>query len=468
MTTRRQFLERSALGFGSAFLLPSLLTSCTDHRIDPDNPIADDGDNIDWNNDAKTVVTFGLGEIPVVGGILSGLVGTFWPTPEDTPWAQVKDQVAALVNQKFDTDTYNKASGKLDDLRANMQDYMDKLATGTLQDRYTYWGIVTELFVNNKSDFTSPLTPEYAVILLPLYAQYANLYLTLLRDALTPTKENVQVLAGSAWGMNYADIIGTLTKLQAFIVEAVKHVNDTYSAGRANIVNKVPEDQIKVEPFKSTNAYDRQMTMLVLDYMDTWQYYDIQKYPFGAIDRDANKIPLFTREIYSDPIGSIVDKSIPPPPGIVLPSPATLFPTQITVWGGQRLDAVQLTYPAGGGPGGVTTTPRMGDKNGGSTNGPSGGQFGMLPHQEVTTVLVTYDYTDSFGGQAINNITFLLGDGNAIEATYQFGGSGGQYASGEIEYTNYALSSIYIHGSSEDHPNTSADCIVFGFMRWTP
>ena len=37
-TNRRQFLERSMMGFGSAFLLPSLLASCTDHIVPPTNP----------------------------------------------------------------------------------------------------------------------------------------------------------------------------------------------------------------------------------------------------------------------------------------------------------------------------------------------------------------------------------------------------------------------------------------------
>ena len=41
--SRRQFLERSMLGFGSAFVLPSLLASCTDHLVPPNKtPVAGD------------------------------------------------------------------------------------------------------------------------------------------------------------------------------------------------------------------------------------------------------------------------------------------------------------------------------------------------------------------------------------------------------------------------------------------
>ena len=104
LTTRRKFLERSALGFGSAFLLPSLLASCTDHRIppSPDGPILFPplkDDDIDWNDDSKIAVTTALSFIPGVGEILSAMVDIFWPGTD--VWSQIRGQVEALVDQKL-------------------------------------------------------------------------------------------------------------------------------------------------------------------------------------------------------------------------------------------------------------------------------------------------------------------------------------------------------------------------------
>ena len=468
LTNRRQFLERSMLGFGSAFILPSLLASCTDHIIPdptkpPTNPLpVGDATGIDWNYYAKTAVGFGLGQVPFVGGILSGLVGALWPTPEDSPWNKIKAQVSQFVEQKFDEYTYNTASGKLDDLRQNMVDYGQKVKDGSLTEINSIWLATKEIFVNDLDAFT---TPEYEVILLPLYTQYVNLYLALLRDPLIPTKQDPTVRTGKTWGMTDQDILDTNSTLQHFISIANSHVQGAYITGRNNVVNNVQDDRMKVEPFKSTNAYDRTMTMLVLDYWDTWGYYDITTFPNGAVNPDGTPVHLFNREIYSDPIGNIVNGTIPQPPGIVLPAPATQFPTRVTVWGGERIDAVQVFYDNGGGPGGVTATPRMGDKNGGSAQSPQGGTVAVSPDLPIIQAFVTHEGAATDGEHAITTLQFNSVGKNANSLSPVFGGVPGQYQSDGIGYTGYALSSIYIHGSTLSYPNTSADCIIFGFLR---
>ena len=88
--TRKQFLQRSAWGFGSAFILPSLLQSCMrDHDIPPpggdgDHPLFDL--QFSWNDDAKIAVTSLIEMIPEAGDILGGLVDILWPSDQTDVW----------------------------------------------------------------------------------------------------------------------------------------------------------------------------------------------------------------------------------------------------------------------------------------------------------------------------------------------------------------------------------------------
>jgi hypothetical protein len=459
---RRKFLERSALGAGSVLFLPGLLASCKDHDVSPTNPPLL-GDDIDWNNDAKTAVGTGLGLIPEVGGILNALVNVFWPSSNDV-WQQVK-----LIDQEISTQVYSLVSDALGSLTPTptglisyLQTYHDELQNGQPSDIKEAWVNAKDAFAGAQGYFQDK---SNQVQLLPLFAQFANLYLALLRDG---------VVSGLSWGRttdehNNIDVPALKNAISAFIT----YTADTYNnIGRVNVVKNAgsaADNWQQREPFKSVNSYDRQMTMLVLDYMDTWPYYDVTKYPNGAKNPDGTKIYLFTREIYSDPYGkvAVIPGTPSPVPAIVLPSPATQFPTQITIWGGDRIDAVQLTYPAGGGPNGVTTTPRMGDSGGGSNQPPHGGTLNLTPDMPIIRALVTTDEPGgSFGDEFISTIQFILSNGNGNTNSPQYGGGQGPSKSGTIGYDYYALSSIYIHGPNVNLPNTSADCIVFGFMRW--
>ena len=284
---------------------------------------------------------------------------------------------------------------------------------------------------------------ETRCCLLPLFGQFAGMYLATLQDA---------VRHGKDWGLAPGDVQQAQTDLTQKISEFTTYTTNTYTAGLTNLQKNTPTDYVKNEPFKTTNTFTRQMTLWALDFMDTWPYYDVSKYPNGGTVQ-------FTREIYSDPYGNTYvsyGKTHP----IILPEPATQRPTNITVWSGSRIDAVQVTYPAGGGPGGVTQTSRMGDQNGGSPT--------VLPislEDPIIQAQVSYDYYDNAGpALAIDTMFFLYNDGTT---TYQMGGKEGYYRSGVVGYNYMALSSIYIQGVIDGVSN-SANCIIFGFLYWTP
>ena len=446
MTNRRQFLERSALGFGGAFLLPSLLTSCTDHRIpDPTTPIALPplvGDyQVNWNDLAKESVKLGVEAIPEVGEILGPLVDIFWPSTKEDVWSQVKDQTEAIVNQKIAAAVYQQVSDDLKGLYNSITLYRNELKGGTPSDIKTNWIITKNLFVDALPHFQSQ---GYELSLLGLFAQFANMYLALLRDGVTH---------GKSWDRSDDDQQQDVIDLQTAIKDFIDYASQTVINGASALNTK--RDDHACEPFRTNNKYIRQMTLTVIDFVETWPYYDVNKYPNGAKDSNENPIKIFTREIYSDPYGTCDDSG-----PIVLPYPyPTQLPTYLSVWGWDRVDSVQLTYPTGSGPAGVTQTPRMGlvcDNNCGSNQPPHGGTFTISP---IDNPILQAKVTVS---DVVNALYFKFNDGtitNKLGGNYQEGGD-----TDWLGYTDAALSSIHVNGVSRW--KQSADCVVFGFQWW--
>jgi len=193
------------------------------------------------------------------------------------------------------------------------------------------------------------------------------------------------------------------------------------------------------------------MTFTVLDFMTTWAYYDVTLYPSG------HKVE-FTREIFSDPIGvNYMGRRI------TFPSMPEQFPTQITVWANSAYtatSAVQVTYPAGGGPGGVTTTPVMppGGDTYGSLAPPHGGTV-TFPPAAINPIVKFGVGIHPSGGVAA--LYFYYYDGTASP---ELGYPGGD--SGRIGFTNEALCRVHINGVLPLGNTLIADCVVFGFKHW--
>ena len=382
----------------------------------------------DWNNAAEVAIETALGEIPVVGSFLSALLQIFWPKSGEDIWSEIKSQVEQLINQRFDQDTYEKVQASLAGLNNNMNDYLTALQAGKGDPNY-----ISEVWNVADGDFDQQLPTfqlsSYQLLLLPLFAQFANLNLTLLRDG---------VQNGASWGWTPAIIASNTQKLTSKITAYTQYAQQIYQQGYNNILANTPTDNHNCQPFRAVNNYVRQMTLSVYDFTWLWPYFDVTKYP-----KPVNV--YLDREIYSDPVGTADDSG-----AINLPSVPTQPISQITVWGWDRIDAAQVSYPAGGGPGGVTTTARMGDQNGGSNAPPYGGVF------NVSTNPVTV--AAGLSGSILNAFTFTFKDDS------NSGQLGGNYPGGgpfSFSYTGEILSRIHINGVSNYYG--SADCAVFGF-----
>lgn len=383
--------------------------------------------SFNWNYDAEVLMATLLSMVPEVGSILSGLVYIFWPSSGQDVWTQVEQQTAQLIQQQISQQVFQQVVDTLTGLQSVLNDYLLELNTGDLDEIRDYWTAADVAFDENLPAFQEP---GYQLLLLPLFAQVANLELSLLRDG---------VLFGAEWGWNQKQVETVQTKLTQNISEFQTYAEDWYQQGYNQVVLGTQQNYHKCEPFLSVNGYVRQMTLSVLDFMNLWPYLDPSVYPNTAT-------PYLDREIYSDPVGTCDDSG-----AINLPTPPTQPILQMTIWGGDRIDAAQLTYPAGGGPGGVTQTSRMGDQNGGTNQPPYGGVFTLSDTVQVVEV-------GGFSGDILNAFSFTLSDGTQ---TGKLGGGNPGGTAFSFSYPGQIMSSLHINGISDAYG--TADCAVFGF-----
>jgi hypothetical protein len=439
LNTRRQFLELSMWGLGGLAMSSSLLQSCKkDHNANPNNPtkpgapLPSLGDaDPDYNEEAKMVVVTGLSLIPVVGEILGPLTDLLWPTGGGV-WGQIAGQVEALINQKISANVLLQVNDDLQGLNQSLILYFNEVKNGAPSDILGQWRDTRNSFVTAQPHFQSD---GYQVLLLPLFAQFNNLYLSLLRDA---------AISGKDWGMTDGDFQQVKLDLTTMIQNSSTYSTQYFQSGLAAVKKSAPVGAPACEPFNTVNKYNRQMTLSVLDYFDTWSSYDITTYPNG------NTVVL-TREIYSDAYGSCMYSG----DLVMATPPPTKFPTNVTVWSGENVGSVQLTYPAGSGPAGATVTPRMGI--------PSGSNEHPIAIAADNPIISARVYSDVWVG----SVQFLFNDGTASDVFGNTYGFSHYDDSGWLSYTHQVISSMHINGIFSDDTITGcADSIVFGFMHW--
>lgn len=382
--------------------------------------------SIDWNYAAQTTVTNALFSVPEVGTVLSTLTSIFWPSSGEDVWGEIKDQVEAVMDQKISDLVYKNVQESLQGLQAVVNNYLEIVDSGDTQVISERWNAANADFIQQLPYFQAS---GYEVLLLPLFAQYVNLYQSLLRDGMTK---------GASWGWNDDVVSSVSNDMAQYTLQFMQWVDTWYASGYQSIVSTTKSDHHKCEPFKTVNAWVRTMTLGVRDHRWLW----------GYVSEAAHGLGPFTvylaREIYTDPKGTCDDSG-----NIVIPAPKpTKFPTEIKVWSGSMVDGAQVSYPASGGPNHVTTTARMGDKNGGSLNG----QFDVSSNPVIKA--------GGRSGDALNALRFVFQNG---KDTSWIGGSGG--GGFMFNYSGHQLSSIWINGESNYYQ--CADCVVYGF-KYTP
>ena len=278
---------------------------------------------MDVLNGVKTVLIAGLEEVPYVGKIYGLLLEELWPDdPEQDPWAEIKERVEALIDQKLSDEVYQNVTDSLTGLQSNSQNFFDAVTdpARSAVDK-------SEEFVSAKASFNVNAAhfreKGYELLLLPLLAQMANLHLTLLREGCLHCKD---------WGFTDADRTALVKELATKLSEYVAHVDAVYDKGlRAR--SEPVDDFSHLATFNRKYGFIREMTVSVLDYRRLWPFMNPAKYPNPVRAR-------LSGEIYSDAYGSLQFRQPPEDP-----RPLDYREmTRIQVWAGTKVDALKPWY----------------------------------------------------------------------------------------------------------------------------
>jgi hypothetical protein len=408
------------------------------HRSARHPAAATAGYSVDPNEAAKAVTAAALGAIPEAGEVLGLLVEIFWPTgtSSNEVWDSIESRVEALVDEKIDTTVYKQTTDDLTGLGNVLKDYADRAKPGhSAEVTSQFWTSASQEFAQRMPSFE---TKGFEILKLPLWVQAANMHLSLLRDG---------VLHGPSWGWNDNDVDSVVADLQKAISEYTAWAPRIFGWGLVNQISAGGVNYHACQPFRASNDFHQQMVPAVLDVAQRWPLFDPTAYPAPVA---PDQIYL-TGEIYSTPWGTADNSGL-----FVLPwQHPTQPPTQITVWAEPNLiDAIQVSYPDGAGPDGVSQTVRMG-----STTKGSPATIKISPANPITTV-------DVWGGDVPQGLQFTFKDGTT---TAHFGSSAGSH--GTFDFYDHdaksgrILSSIYVNGLSNYYG--CADAIVFGF-RYEP
>src|ERR1044071_4865416 len=214
--------------------------------------------SVDWNNVALQAITAGLDQIPVVGDILSHLVFAFWPPSGEDVWAEIKQNVEALINQQFTEHECHSVQRKLGSAQAssgligNLNSYLLSVSphNNNKMDPQQAWGEAHEQFVNAQAAFQQS---GIELLLLPLFAQFANMHLSLLRDGVQRgwiAEDRLHFRIGS-----YSD-----------------YANKWYQSGYKTRANEN-------KGFNYLNEYIQAMQVSVMNFRETWPYFDPTRFP---------------------------------------------------------------------------------------------------------------------------------------------------------------------------------------------
>ncbi|WBO69890.1 insecticidal delta-endotoxin Cry8Ea1 family protein (plasmid) [Bacillus cereus] len=216
------------------------------------------------------------------------LLNQLWPTNDNAVWEAFMAQIEELINQRISEAVVGTAADHLTGLHDNYELYVEALEewlerpnaarTNLLFNRFT---TLDSLFTQFMPSFgTGPGSQNYAVPLLTVYAQAANLHLLLLKDA---------EIYGARWGLNQNQINSFHTRQQERTQYYTNHCVTTYNTGLDRLRGTNTESWLNYHRFR------REMTLMAMDLVALFPYYNVRQYPNGAN-------PQLTREIYTDPI----------------------------------------------------------------------------------------------------------------------------------------------------------------------
>jgi hypothetical protein len=144
----------------------------------------------------------------------------------------------------------------------------------------------------------------HEMALLPLYAQYMNLFVPFLSDGVMLHDQYWSHISGKDTNDDAAKKMAEILD-PTYKAKGVGYVNQMYNCGAPfDSANPTKCDGglagLKNSSWTTRNAYIRDKILKVLDFRDTWKYMNPRAYPGGV----PGGVKL-TRMIYSDPVGTV-------------------------------------------------------------------------------------------------------------------------------------------------------------------
>lgn len=225
---------------------------------------------------------FDFGLISGVLGIVGSIADILWK--EEDVWESLLRQVEAIIDQRLSTFVINQANAQLVGLQNVLTAYEVAVAEWRRNPSLPNAARVILRFSNADAQFRAAMPSfainGYEVLLLPVYAQAANLHLLLLRDIIRLAAE-----------LGYEEEANLNHEEQLkFIEQYTNHCISTYMTGLNNLRGTTATQWLNF------NRYRRELTLTVLDLVALFPTYDFRKYPVST------QMEL-SRTIYTDPIG---------------------------------------------------------------------------------------------------------------------------------------------------------------------
>ncbi|KAF5582627.1 hypothetical protein FPANT_8460 [Fusarium pseudoanthophilum] len=174
-----------------------------------------EGDNV--NKVLKVVVSVGLNEVPVVGGMLSGLLDLFWPGGDDDIWEGIKDKVERLVDERIGEETANANRLRLKGIFKVLRNFADEPAKTQAR---TFHGVL-DILTENEPSFIENGAPWYN---LPYLVPFGTLYLSALYTQWKYCKKIDKVKDSKSSESSYRETLEReVYRLQRFVQEAKKN-----------------------------------------------------------------------------------------------------------------------------------------------------------------------------------------------------------------------------------------------------
>jgi hypothetical protein len=437
-------------------------------------------------NDALTIVRSLTEYIPVVGTLLSGVEAVLWPANSTDMWYEYLDQ---KIDEAIIRDVVQPALDGLQDglspydgwglyrdrwLNACKDTNSEECKEGA-QTVYGAWVSMQEDFVEARSGFQTK-DEDDQVWLLPMFAQYETLYLSFLRDGilLAPLwiasgkvlPEHASIPADIMAEELDPDFANPITKEKE---RGIAYVNLVYDRG----LNTKPQPTTW-DKWKTRNDYIRDYTLKVLDFRDTWKFFDPDAYPEGV----EGGIKL-TRMIYTDPIGHMTDDAFDkgwfqPPANVTGPL------KELTVWGqrpdsdiyngwnggyleygsGYAISAVQSTNPPTAGPA------RSGNITGDYTHDGETGEWyrDLRVLGPITHVMAVADRRSGYHRWIPAEISL----GFATGTWSHIGGYSSTYYAPyiDVQYPGHVLGAAGAMGRYDLGNGYATDAVIFGFRLY--